>query len=116
MSLSVGQALGQVMTLEGGHERAQVLPAHFTDGQTEAWETPQRDESRARVDLVFAAFQPGAFLLGGRAPSSWKISRPSAKQGAGPSSRRFSPQPQEGGTRVHFTRLEARTRVQHSCG
>ena len=29
---------------------------------------------------------------------------------------RFSPQPQEGGTRIHFTRQEARTRwIQHSC-
>ena len=73
-------------------------------------------KARARVDLGFAAFQPGAFLLGGRAPSSWKMSRPSAKQGAGPSSSRFSPQPQEGGTRIHFTRQEARTRwIQHSC-
>lgn len=48
VSLSVGQALGQVTTLEGGRERAQVLPAHFTDGQTEAWESPEREESQSQ--------------------------------------------------------------------
>lgn len=73
-------------------------------------------EARARVDLGLAAFQLGAFLRGGRATSSWEKSRPSAKQDAGPSSSRVSPQPQEGGTWVHFTRQEARTRwAQHSC-
>lgn len=48
VSLSVGQALGQVRTLGGGHERAQALPAHFTDGQIEAWESPERDESQSQ--------------------------------------------------------------------